>query len=170
MPFEAATMQSPGPARHMRRREFIGLVGGVAAAWPLAAWAQQRTMPMIGFVSGRSPKDSVANVDAFRRGLAEADFAEGRNVAVQYRWAEGDYDRQPAFIAELIKHPVSVLAVFNIASALAAKKATATLPIVFGTSGDPRRKVSQLPGATFHVAAPITARVAARRTTAVWLE
>jgi putative ABC transport system substrate-binding protein len=118
------------------RRSFITLLGG-ATVCPLVARAQQATVPVIGFVSGRSPKDSVANVVAFRRGLAEADFIEGRNVEVHYRWAEGHYDRQPTFIAELITQPVAVLAVFNIASALAAKQATTILPIVFGASGDP---------------------------------
>jgi putative ABC transport system substrate-binding protein len=120
----------------IRRREFITLLGGTAA-WPLAARAQQSPMPVVGFVSARSPKASIDNVAAFRRGLAEADFIEGRNVEVQYRWAEGHYDRQPTFIAELITQPVAVLTVFNIASALAAKQATATLPIVFAASGDP---------------------------------
>ena len=92
---------------------------------------------MIGFLSGRTPTDSVANVAAFRKGLTEAGYVEGRNVEVQYRWADGRYDRQPAFVAELIRLPVAVLAVFNIAAALAAKQATTTLPIVFGASGDP---------------------------------
>jgi ABC transporter substrate binding protein len=120
----------------MRRREFIAGLGG-AAVWPLAARAQQPPVPVLGFVSGRSPKDSAANVAAFRKGLAETGYMEGQNVAVQYRWAEGRYDQQPALIADLIRHPVAVLAVFNIASALAAKQVSATLPIVFAASGDP---------------------------------
>jgi putative ABC transport system substrate-binding protein len=120
----------------MRRREFIAGLGG-AAVWPLAASAQQPPVPVLGFVSGRSPKDSAANVAAFRKGLAETGYMEGQNVAVQYRWAEGRYDQQPALIADLIRHPVAVLAVFNIASALAAKQVSATLPIVFAASGDP---------------------------------
>ncbi len=121
----------------MKRREFISLLGGAATAWPIVARAQQPTMPVIGFVSGRSPGNSLPNITAFRKGLAELGYVEGRNIEVQYRWAEGRYDRQPALIAELIRHPVAVLAVFNIAAALAAKQADTTLPILFAASGDP---------------------------------
>jgi putative ABC transport system substrate-binding protein len=121
----------------MRRREFITLIGSAAVAWPLAARAQQPAMPVIGFLSGRSPNDSVANVAAFRQGLAETGYVEGRNVKVEYRWAEGRYDRNPALIADLIHHPVAVPTVFNIAAALAAQHATTTVPIVFAASGDP---------------------------------
>jgi putative ABC transport system substrate-binding protein len=121
----------------VKRREFITLLGGAAAAWPLAAHAQQPAMPVIGFVSGRSPGTSLPNITALRKGLAELGYVEGRNIEVQYRWAEGRYDRQPALIAELIRHPVAVLAVFNIAAALAAKQADTTLPILFAASGDP---------------------------------
>lgn len=92
---------------------------------------------MIGLLSGRSPKDSVANATAFRNGLAEFDYVEGRNVEIQYRWAEGKYDRQPALLAELLRHQPAVIVVFNQASALAAKQLTTTVPIVFGMSGDP---------------------------------
>ncbi len=119
----------------MKRREFISLLGGAATAWPIVARAQQPTMPVIGFVSGRSPGNSLPNITAFRKGLAELGYVEGRNIEVQYRWAEGRYERQPALIAELIRHPVAVLAVFNIAAALAAKQADTTLPILFAASG-----------------------------------
>jgi len=134
--------QPPSPltmlfSRHTRRREFITLLGGAAAAWPLAARAQQPAMPGVGLLSGRSPKDSVANVAAFRNGLNEIGYVEGRNVEIQYRWAEGRYDRQPALLAELLHHKPAVLVVFNQASALAAKQLTTTVPIVFGMSGDP---------------------------------
>jgi putative tryptophan/tyrosine transport system substrate-binding protein len=120
----------------MRRREFIGGLAA-AGAWHSAARAQRVAIPSIGFVSGRSPTDSVANVAAFRKGLQETGFAEGGNVEVQYRWAEGRYDQNAELIAGLIRRPVVVLTVFNIGSALAAKQATATIPIVFGASGDP---------------------------------
>jgi len=121
----------------MKRREFITLLGGAAAAWPLAARTQQTAIPVVGLLSGRSPKDSAANIAAFRGGLAEIGYIEGRNVEVQYRWAEGKYDRQPALLTELVRQKPAVLVVFNQASAVAAKQLTTTVPIVFGMSGDP---------------------------------
>ena len=122
----------------MRRRDFITLLGGAAAAWPLAARGQQPALPVIGFMSGRAPEDSSYLVDAFRQGLIQSGFVEGRNVAVEFRWAHGDYDRLPALAAELVGRNVAVLVgVGGDNSAVAAKKATSTIPVVFGMGGDP---------------------------------
>lgn len=122
----------------MKRREFITLIGGAAAGWPLVARAQQRTKPIIGFLSGRSPEDSEYLLAAFRRGLAEDGLVEGQNVAIAYRWARGEYSRLPELAADLVKLPVDVLlGVGGDASARAAKTATSTIPVVFGMGGDP---------------------------------
>jgi putative tryptophan/tyrosine transport system substrate-binding protein len=123
-------------AIHIRRRAFVVTLSG-AAAWPLAARAQQSAMPVIGFLYSASPGPFASEVNAFRRGFNETGFIEGRNVAVEYRWAEGHYDRLPGLAAELVRLPVAVLAASGITAARAAKASTVTIPIVFNTGGDP---------------------------------
>src|SRR3981081_3726391 len=121
----------------VRRREFIALAGG-AAAWPLAARAKQPTMPVIGFLSARSPDDTMHLLAGFRQGLADGGFIERQNVTIEYRWAEGQYERLPALAAEIARRPVDVIvATGGEPAALAAKAATAILQMVFATGGDP---------------------------------
>jgi putative ABC transport system substrate-binding protein len=122
----------------MKRREFVTLLGGAAAGWPLNARAQQSAMPVIGFMSSRSPQDSDYLVEAYRRGLKDGGFVEGQNVRIEFRWAHGDYTRLPELAVDLVNRRVNVIAaVGGDPSPRAAKRATSTIPIVFGMGGDP---------------------------------
>jgi putative ABC transport system substrate-binding protein len=150
----------------LKRREFISLLSATAA-WPLAARAQQAAIPVVGFLSGRSPAESAREVAAFRKGLAEAGYTEPNNVVIDFRWAEGRYERLLALARELIERPVAVLATVGGSADMVAKTLATTIPIVFGTGTDPidtglvaslNRPGGNITGATF-----MTASLGAKR-------
>jgi putative tryptophan/tyrosine transport system substrate-binding protein len=124
-------------APHLERRDFITLFGGAAAAWPLAARAQQPAMPVIGFLSSVSQAKTRHMVAAFQRGLGEAGYVDGRNLAIEYHFADGQYDRLPAWASEMVRRPVSLIVAAGPPAALAAKVATTSIPIVFVVGFDP---------------------------------
>jgi putative ABC transport system substrate-binding protein len=120
----------------MKRRDFISLLGG-AAAWPIAARGQQQTMPVVGYLGVRSPESDASRLTGLRRGLNETGYVEGRNLAIEYRWEGNQPDRLPTLVAELVQMQVAVIVTVGVPSTLAAKAATTTLPILFGTGADP---------------------------------
>ena len=123
----------------MRRRAFITLLGGAAATWPVAVFAQQTAMPVVGYLSANSPEGGESRAAAFRRGLQESGYVVGQNVAIEYRWAEEQTDRLPAMVADLVKRHVAVIATGTTPAVMAAQAATTTIPIVFEMGTDPVR-------------------------------
>jgi putative ABC transport system substrate-binding protein len=123
----------------MRRRDFLSVLSGAVVVWPFAGRAQQLTMPVIGFLNSGSPGPYRHLVAGFQQGLKESGYVEGENVVIEYRWAEGQYDRLSGMAAELIRRRVNVIAAMTTPAALAAEAAATTIPIVFDTAGDPVR-------------------------------
>ena len=121
----------------MKRREFITLLGGAAAAWPLAARAQQAGLPMVGSLNFGSPESDAPRLTGLRRGLSQSGYVEGRNLVIEYRWAGNQADRLPALAADLVQLPVSVIVSPGMVATLTAKAATTSIPIVFGIANDP---------------------------------
>src|SRR5260370_32027778 len=126
----------PNLMASMRRRNFLGVLGG-AAAWPLPTRAQQTALPVVGLLGGTSSASSATPLASFREGLRDAGYIEGQNVVIEAQWAEGQYDRLPLLAAELVRRPAAIIVASNLPSVFAAKAATSTIPIVFISSGDP---------------------------------